>query len=406
MSQACGVVSPFGPPAVVIGLDSATGLQVARILAAAGVRVVGLATRADHWACRTRVVDRVIEVEDTAEALLSALCDPLLVEPGSVLFPCSDQSVLAIAHAADRLRPIHRFSDPPLPAVESLLDKQQFASIALDAGVRTPRTVVVTGSTDIAEMITDLRPPLVLKPPVKQARWLAEAPEKAIKLDESADVSATIRRALAWADPLLVQEWIDGPDSALVTCNCYIDLAGNVESAVVSAKLRQWPPRTGTASAAITIDDPEVAATAARLLTSTGFFGLGYVEFKRFDGELVAIEANVGRPTGRSAMAEAAGVEMHMALYRDLAGIPRGRLGAPAAGVVWVHLRRDLQAALWNWRRHDLTPVSWARSLGGQRVEAVGSWRDPMPFVADLWYALTKRIGFLRSDASDGDDQH
>ena len=375
---------------MVIGLDSATGLQVARILASGGVQVIGLATHADHWACRTRVVDRVVEVADSPEALVSALCDEGLVPPGSVLIPCSDNSVLAVAHAADRLGSLHRFSNPPLAALESLLDKQQFAAVASAAGVRTPRTAVVTGSSDLSEALAGLRAPLLVKPPVKEARWLAEAPAKAIKIDADDDVHSTVRRALLWADPLLVQEWVDGPDSALVTCNCYIDRSGRVESAVVSAKLRQWPPETGTASAAVTIDDPEVAATAARLLTSTGFYGLGYVEFKRLNGELTAIEANVGRPTGRSAMAEAAGVEMHMALYRDLAGIARAGLGPPSPGVVWVHLRRDLQAALWNWRRRDLTPMSWVRSLSGRRIGAVGRWSDPMPFLGDVWYAVTK----------------
>ena len=382
------------PPAVVIGLDSATGLQVARLLTDRGVTVVGLATRASHWACRTRLVCRVVEIPASDDGLIEVLCDATRVEPGSVLIPCSDQSVLAILAGADRLRPIHRFSDPSSTSVESLLDKARFAEVAEAAGVRTPRTVMVDGGIDWEQSharLSDLRPPWVVKPAVKDDRWLTGAPNKALRLD-GPDRYESVRQALEWADPLLVQEWIDGPDSALVTCNCYIDPTGHPEASVVSAKLRQWPPDVGTASAAVTVVDDAVVENTERLLTATGFHGLGYVEYKRIGDELVAIEANVGRPTGRSAMAEAAGVELHYALYADLAGIEREPLGSARPGVVWVHLRRDLQAALRNWRRGDESPRSWVRSLRGPRVEAVARWSDPAPFLLDFWSTATKKV--------------
>lgn len=383
-----------GPPAVVIGLDSATGLQIARILADRGVTVVGLAHRASHWACRTRLVSRVVEFEATDEGLLTVLNDPSLVEPGSVLIPCTDQSVLSILAGAERLRPLHRFSDPPAAAVESLLDKVRFADLAEANGIRTPRTVIVDRESDWQlwqVKLADLQAPWVVKPAVKDDRWLTGAPNKALRLDGPRRFES-VRDALEWADSLLVQEWIDGPDSALVTCNCYVDPSGHPEASVVSAKLRQWPPSVGTASAAVTVVDGAVAEHTERLLTAAGFTGLGYVEYKRLGDELVAIEANVGRPTGRSAMAEAAGVELHYALYADLTGIEREPLESPRPGVTWVHLRRDLQAALRSWRRGDGSPWTWLRSLRRPRVEAVARLDDPVPFLLDFWSTAVKQL--------------
>lgn len=400
------------PPAVLIGADSATGLQVARLLAARGVPVVGVVRDPGHWACRTRALHRVValgphQMGPEPEGLVLALRNEALFPPGCVLLPCTDQAVLALAAAdgADgaALATRHRLSRPDPAAVTALVDKASFALVAERCGVATPRAALVDAGTDLAAALAPLRLPWVVKPPVKSARWLAEAPQKALKIESGPgdDPAAAVAAALGWADQLLVQEWIDGPDSALVTCNAYIAPDGRADGAVVSAKLRQWPPHTGTASAAVTVDDPAVAATTVRLLQAVGFHGLGYVEFKRraAGGSLVAIEANVGRPTGRSAMAEAAGVDLHWALYADLAGIDRPPLGPAAPGVVWLHLRRDLQAGVRAWRRSELGPAGWVRSLRGPRVvEAVGRWRDPAPFLGDLAATATKRLGRRRPD--------
>lgn len=383
-----------GPPAVVIGLDSATGLQITRILADRGVAVAGLANRASHWACRSRSVSRVVEYEATDEGLLAVLSDPALIDPGSVLIPCSDQSVLSILAGAEQLRTLHRFSDPPAAAVERLLDKARFAELAEACGVRTPRTVTVDRSSawkHWQSKLVDLPAPWVVKPAVKDDRWLTAAPNKALRLD-GPERFESVHKALEWAEPLLVQEWIDGPDSALVTCNTYVNPSGHPEASVVSSKLRQWPPNVGTASAAVTVVDDAVVEHTERLLTAAGFTGFGYVEYKRVGDDLVAIEANVGRPTGRSAMAEAAGVELHHALYADLAGIDRELLGSPRPGVTWVHLRRDLQAALRSWRRGEASPWSWVLSLGRPRVEAVARLSDPVPFLLDIWSTVAKQL--------------
>ena len=64
-------------------------------------------------------------------------------------------------------------------------------------------------------------------------------------------------------------------------------------------------------------------------------------------GRLVIIEPNVGRPTGRSAIAEAGGVELVLTAYCDVAGLPLpGAREQRYVGAKWIDLRRDLQAAL------------------------------------------------------------
>jgi predicted ATP-grasp superfamily ATP-dependent carboligase len=97
------------------------------------------------------------------------------------------------------------------------------------------------------------------------------------------------------------------------------------------------------------------------------------------------MEANIGRPTGRSAIAEAGGVELLQTMYCDLSGqpLPLARQ-QQYTGVKWIHLTRDCASALHYWRNGALTLPGWWRSLRGKKVYAVFSWRDPAPFIGDL----------------------
>jgi predicted ATP-grasp superfamily ATP-dependent carboligase len=115
--------------------------------------------------------------------------------------------------------------------------------------------------------------------------------------------------------------------------------------------------------------------------------GLGYLEMKRDarSGRYFIIEPNIGRPTGRSATAEAGGVELLYTMYCDALGwpLPANRIQT-YQGVKWIYLRQDLQSVLHYWRRGDLTLKEWWQSWRGRKTYALFSWRDPGPFLSDL----------------------
>lgn len=115
--------------------------------------------------------------------------------------------------------------------------------------------------------------------------------------------------------------------------------------------------------------------------------GIGYLEAKRdaASGEYFIIEPNVGRPTGRSAIAEAGGVELLYTMYCDAVGLPLPRARFQTYGSArWIHLRKDFQAAFYYWRHGELSLRDWFRSWRGKKAYAIFSWRDPRPFVGDL----------------------
>jgi D-aspartate ligase len=109
-------------------------------------------------------------------------------------------------------------------------------------------------------------------------------------------------------------------------------------------------------------------------------------------GEYFIIEPNIGRPTGRSAIAEAGGVELVYTMYCDALGLPLpANREQKYGGVKWIYLKHDLQSALHQWRRGRLSLKEWWQSLRGRKTDAVFCWTDLAPF----WFDLVRSFRLL-----------
>jgi len=385
-------VDDAGPAAVLVGLDCITGLQSARILARHGVPVIGLAADTGHYCCRTRAAARLLQADTASEAVVEALArlGPSL-KHRAVLYPCNDASVLQLARHRERVAPWFDVALPERRVVETLMDKTRFSAFAGAVGLPIPRTMLLRERADAERAARELVFPCVLKPSVKTSRWLQHTAAKVFRADTPGQLLQRYGRCSAWTDDLMVQEWVEGPDSELYSCNCYYDRAGRALVTFVARKLRQWPPRTGTSCLGEECRNDTVLELTRRTFDAAGFHGLGYLEVKRDvrTGVHYVIEANVGRPTGRSAIAEAGGVELIYAMYCDMVGLPLpAQLAQRYGGAKWIFWRQDVRSAFYYWRNGELTLTDWARSLKGCRTDAVFSWSDPAPFLMDLAQGL------------------
>ncbi|NJD30031.1 MAG: carboxylate--amine ligase [Chloroflexi bacterium] len=378
------------PPAVVVGLDCVTGLQATRLLADRGVPVIGIAANPRHFCARSRVPIRKLAAPTQGEGLVAALRRLGSALPGAgpaFLLPCTDAAVLTVSRERERLADQYRFVLPPHPVVERLMDKLGFAEHAMASGLPIPPTAILRSRADARYAAARLEFPVVLKPGLKTPEWLARSPSKVIRVEGPGALLQTYDRVARWTPALIAQSWVDGGEDELYSCNAYFDRRGEPQVTFVARKIRQWPPETGTSSLGIEVRDETVLATSLELFTGIGYRGLAYLEMKHDPkrGRYAMIEANVGRPTGRSAIAERGGVELLLTAYRDALD-----LSLPAAreqryrGVKWIYWRHDLQAAAVALRHGRLTPREWWRSVQGPSIEAVASLRDPRPMLAEL----------------------
>lgn len=388
-------------PAVVVGLDCITGLQTTRILARHGVRVIGVAENAHHFACRTRLCERKVIASTHTEQLIDSLEQvgrkgigrELAGRGRAVLFPCTDASVLWISRSRERLEKYFHIALPAAEIVEMMLDKRAFCKFALAHRLPIPRTFFLSSREDAVRAAAQMRFPCILKPPLKTLRWEQSTKVKAFKVASRTHLLELYDQCAAWTDILMVQEWIEGSDADLYSCNCYFDQRGQSQAVFTARKLRQWPPHTGTSCLGEECRNDELREVALRLFHAVDFRGLGYLEMKRDSrsGRQWIIEPNIGRPTGRSAIAEAGGVELLYTMYCDLAGLPLPEDRQQSYGSAkWIYWRQDLRSAFYYWRRGELSLSGWLRSLSGRKATAVFSWTDPLPVWADWWSVVGK----------------
>ena len=377
------------PAAVVVGLDCITGLQTARILAGHQVPVIGISSDPDHYCARTRVCERQLAADTSSEELIQTLVSLGEELPEkAVLVPCTDMSVLLISRNRERLQPWYLMMLPEVETVETLMDKISFFSHANAAGLPIPKTFLLHSRSEAETAAKELDYPTILKPPIKTKQWQENTNAKVFRVSDAEELLQLYDRCSAWADVLMVQEWIEGSDADLYSLNCYFNVESEPLATFVARKLRQWPPRTGTSCLGEEVRNDVVLEESLKLFRGVNYRGLGYVEMKRDrrTGKHYIIEPNIGRPTGRSAIAEAGGVELLYTMYCDLAGRPlpadrEQRYG----GAKWIYWRRDVQSALFYWRRGELSLREWWRSWRGRKAPAVFSWTDPGPFIADLF---------------------
>ncbi|WP_199522536.1 carboxylate--amine ligase [Geodermatophilus marinus] len=387
---------PAGPPAVVVGLDNFTGLQTARLLAERGVPVIGLVTDPRHYACRTRACVEVVQADLLGESFVDELVNlGRGLDERAVLFPCTDLTVLLVSQHRERLAPWFRMALPDHDVVETLMDKIGFLRHAKERRIPIPDTVIVEDRAGAERAARELAYPVVLKPPIKSATWQARTSRKVFLVRDARELLEVYERIAPWAEQLIAQEWIDGGAEALYSCNSYYDRASRPLVTFVARKLRQWPPHTGTSSLGEECRNDEVLDISYRVFGGIGYHGLAYVEVKRDvnTGRHVVIEPNVGRPTGRSAIAEGGGVALLYTAYCDMVGLPLPENREQRyIGAKWIDDIRDAQSAFVLMRRRELTPVDWIRSLRGARSHAVLSRSDPGPFFHDVLQSTRKAV--------------
>lgn len=376
------------PHAFVIGLDCITGLQTARILADHGIPVIALAKDPNHFCCQTRVCERIIRANTASEEFIEVLetMGPDLPQK-AVLFPCTDMSVLTLSRHRERLAAWYHVVLPEPDVVEMLMDKVHFYTYAQQKGLPIPRTFFLRSRADAEDAANQLTFPCIMKPPMKTPTWEKNTRVKVYKVNGREEFLGLYDRCSNWADLLMIQEWIEGSDGNLYSCNCYFNACSEPLVTFIARKIRQWPPETGTSCLGEEVRNDVVLEESIRLFRSVNYQGLGYVEMKRDQrtGKHYIIEPNIGRPTGRSAISEAGGVELLYTKYCDVLNLPLPpKREQKYKGAKWIYLQHDIPSALHYWKRGELTVGDWWRSVRGPKRDAVLSWSDPAPFLHSL----------------------
>ena len=381
------------PYAVILGLDHINGIQTVRILARHGVPVIGVAKNPEHYCVRTRLCERIIFTDTASDSLVETLIQegPSLGHK-AVLYPCTDAIVSIVSEHRERLEPWYHIILPAHDTVDMLMDKTRFYAFAEKNGFPVSRTLFIHNKDDAKKIANEFSFPCIVKPPVNSiSAWDKNSKLKAYLFESPEEFLGSYDLLASWSPTLIVQEWIVGPVRNLYSCNCYFDKNGEPVATFVARKLRQWPPETGDSCLGEECRNDDVLQETLRLFKQVNYRGLGYVEMKQDSrtGKHYIVEPNIGRPTGRSAIAEAGGVELIYSMYCDALDLPLPAHREQKYGNTrWIYFGRDFLSALHEYRNNELTLGGWLRSLRGIKVDAIFAWNDLAPFFADLSRAV------------------
>lgn len=287
-----------------------------------------------------------------------------------VLIPASDQFVTAIAAHASLLARHYVFCHEAAQLQATLATKENQYALAQEHGMPIPRSQFITSLTELEQFAATARFPCLLKP--LHCREWEKMPStnpltgtKLATANTPGELLARYESVRPYTPEVVVQELIEGPDTAkLVYLSCY-SLTGQRLASCVVRELRTGPIYFGSASVVEPVDDPETDALSHRFLSSIGYAGICELEVKRDtrDGSVKLIEANP-RYSGTADAAPYAGVDIGWIHYLDLIGVTVQPVRQNSHQFRHICVQRDF-SSLRSYRQAGL--LTWGQLLRSYR---------------------------------------
>jgi len=373
------------PPALVLQVSYANGLGVIRDLGVNGVPILGLDTDVHALGFSSRYAAGLVcpSPQHDEEAFLTFLEElgARLPQRG-VLFPTHDEYVWALSRNAARLERYYYLPFSRWDVMQRLHDKRAQLEAAWNAGVDTPKTMFIDTPDELEAAAREVPYPAVLKP-VDSLAFKQRFQRHLLDVGSPDDLRR-IYPSVADLGTLMLQERVPGGDAELFSVGSYLDVRSRPLAVFTGHKIRQSPAGAGSARLGVSRWDTELAEAGLHLLVELGYHGISQVEFKRDarDGRYCLMEVNA-RHWMWHALSTACGVNLSLVAYRDTIGRPF-LAQRQIDGLKWVVATKDAPLAAREMWRRQLSPLEWARSLKGARVDGVLSLRDPLPGIKNV----------------------
>lgn len=364
-------------PAVVVG-SGANGLGVARSLKRAGVPAWLLDTDPRRPEMYTRAATplaiRALQGDILIEEL-ERLAGTLFRDTRPVLFLTQEETVKTVAQQRGHLAEHYRVALPATATVDALQHKDGFQRLAEQHGAPIPSLVHVRTIEDLPRL-ERLRYPAVVKPGGRHAEYARQF-KKAYRVEELAQAAELVRRILPVMPDVVVQEWIEGPDSSIYFCLQYLDRQGHVAASFTGRKIRSWPPQTGGTASCTAAPEAhaELSRLTERFFRETGVVGMASMEYKRDagSGAFRMVEPTIGRTDYQEEVATLNGVNLPHAAWCSETDTPFPAPVPVARSRVWRVRSEDQQSAA-------AQKQSMRQGLDGSGVvDALWRWSDPLP---------------------------
>jgi D-aspartate ligase len=385
------------------------GLGVMRSLGEKGVPVLGLDCNPRNMGLLSKYCHGEVcpDPSKNERAFVDSLCETgRKLKNKGVLFPTNDVWLIAVSRHQKELESYFLFPMSGWEVIRNCVDKARMYQIASEADIPIPETLFCREVAELKNIRPRIKYPCIIK-----ARVTTEFDQtfksRFVRIEREAALDDWLQQNEAALSRLkigfVVQEIIPGGAASLYTFSAYSNAEAEVVAFSTIRKTRQYPPDYGTITSGEVIRQPEVIESGTRLIKKLNYYGLSNIEFKRDerDGRFRLMEINAR--SGKSIYyTTSSGLNLPYFAYQEATGVklgPRHREGEYGRG--WMVFLDDLATFLHHPgqenRSQGSTPWRNLRNwcFGGRMIEAVCSWRDPLPGIAFGWNYLLATFRFL-----------
>ena len=300
-----------------------------------------------------------------------------------VLFPTGDLDAALVARHHQILGRYFRLTTPPWDVLRWMYDKRLAYQLADSVGVERPWTISPANRDELAT--SKFSYPLILKPAYSSTlnrftaskAWRVDTPEQLLSRYDEA-------RTLVGSSNIIIQELIQGGGQSQFSYTALCQ-AGTPIASLTARRTRQFPMDFGRASTFVeTVNEPEPAEAATRLLRALRYTGLVEVEFKRdpSDGKLKLLDINP-RIWGWHSLCRRAGVDYPYLIWLHVIGEPVPTT-TPLAGARWVRMSTDLPTAIREILGGRLSLRDYLHSIRRPLAPAIYASDDLLPGFLEL----------------------
>ncbi|MEM2507525.1 MAG: hypothetical protein QXR45_08360 [Candidatus Bathyarchaeia archaeon] len=384
------------PLAVVLGL-SPTGLFVARSLGRKGIPVLGIDK--DSWSVGrfSKYVNFIHEKSE--EFLYKALLGiASFGKHKPILFCADDYHLCFLSNYAETLSKYYIIPDSyNKTTIEIFLDKEKFYKMCMDQGIDLPQTFFPSDLSEVESISRKIHYPCVIKPRVPHLWRRILKGKKMVEVNNPKELVNQYKALSSISRDLIIQEVVLGGDELIYIFGGYFNRSHRPLAIFTGRKLRQFPPRFGSASLVESLWHHQIAEKSINILKKARFHGICGTEFKLDPrtNTFKMMEINI-RPTLWFSVTEASGVDIIYTAYKDLAGftatknlIIQNKYGK------WIYFVRDFVSSLYYIMHGELGVKDWIGSLKGVNAHAVYAGDDISPAVIQPFSIFREFIDYF-----------
>ena len=325
-----------------------SALATVRALGRVGRSPVVATSATNSMAASSRYASEVIGIGPSNGPGFADSVRELAASRGAeVIFATSDASLAAV-----------------YPHTNHLMDKATLAGAASAAGLSTPKSCKLEAPDELDGVVATLGFPMIVKPRTKQPGGTA-----AVRVDVIDELTTFVGRGT------LVQTFIDGTTRSVAG----VMWGGILVASIQQRYLRTFPPRAGTASAAVTepVDETWTRALCRLLQDFDGIFQAQFVGSELIDVNL--------RPYGSMPLALAAGLNLPDIVCRLTAGESVEQSTA-SLGVRYRWIDGDLRTLVSDVRMRKRSIFSMIGAMAPRRgtAHSITTLGDPRPGLVRL----------------------